>query len=187
METQAHTERQEPARRPKETAGTACYTLMESPLGRLLLGGDGRALTLINFQAGRGAMAPHAEWREEAASFAEAVRQLTAYFAGELTAFDLPLAPRGTPFQQKVWRALRDIPYGRTRSYGELADGLGLKNGARAVGAANGRNPLPVIVPCHRVIGSDGSLTGFYGGLELKEALLALEQGHSPGGQLALF
>jgi methylated-DNA-[protein]-cysteine S-methyltransferase len=101
--------------------------------------------------------------------------QLAEYFAGKRRVFSLPLAPRGTPFQRSVWQALRQIPYGETVSYGELARRLGSTSGARAVGLANGANPLPIIVPCHRVIGADGSLTGFGGGLTIKRALLALE------------
>ena len=173
--------------RDKDALGTECFTLLESPLGPLLLGSDGEALTLINFQAGEGAMAPRPAWRKAGAPFAEAKRQLRGYFAGEVTRFELPLAPRGTPFQLKVWEALREIPYGKTRTYGQLAVQLGMPTGSRAVGSANGRNPLPVVVPCHRVIGADGSLTGFYGGLQLKQALLGLEQKHCPGGQLPLF
>ncbi len=173
-------------RREKEVTGTTCFSWMDSPLGRLLLAGDGRALTLINFQAGNGAMVPRPDWTERAEPFREAVRQLDGYFAGRLSDFDLPLAPRGTAFQQKVWGALREIPYGQTRTYGQLAQGLGMPGAARAVGAANGRNPLPVVVPCHRVIGGDGSLTGFYGGLSLKQALLDLEGWTRPGAQLSL-
>ncbi len=105
------------------------------------------------------------------------MRQLEAYFAGELTDFSLALAPRGTPFQLSVWQALREIPYGATRSYGELARAIGRPKASRAVGAANGSNPLPIVVPCHRVIGSSGKLTGFGGGLEAKAILLSLEQG----------
>ena len=109
------------------------------------------------------------------------VRELTAYFAGELREFSLPLAPVGTPFQLDVWNALRAIPYGETRSYGELAERIGRPKAVRAVGAANGANPLPIVVPCHRVIGSNGTLTGFGGGLPLKQALLALERGARDG------
>lgn len=174
-------------RREKDALGTECYALMDSPLGPLLLGSNGEALTLINFQESDGAMTPRPAWRKARSPFSEAVRQLKAYFAGELKRFDLPLAPRGTDFQLKVWEALRRIPYGETRTYGHLARQMGMPTGSRAVGAANGRNPLPVVVPCHRIIGSDGSLTGFYGGLRLKHALLGLEQQHSAGGQLALF
>jgi methylated-DNA-[protein]-cysteine S-methyltransferase len=113
----------------------------------------------------------------DAPPLAEARRQLDSYFAGELREFDLPLAPQGSAFQMSVWRELRRIPYGETISYGELARRVGDPTKARAVGAANGSNPLPVIVPCHRVIGADGSLTGFGGGLERKRRLLELEAG----------
>jgi methylated-DNA-[protein]-cysteine S-methyltransferase len=107
--------------------------------------------------------------------FDAVVAQLRAYFDGTLTAFDLPLAPRGTPFQQAVWSALREIPYGRTVSYGEIADRIGRPTAARAVGMANGRNPIGIIVPCHRVVGSSGDLTGYGGGLDRKRHLLAFE------------
>jgi methylated-DNA-[protein]-cysteine S-methyltransferase len=105
----------------------------------------------------------------------EASRQLDAYFAAELRSFDLPLNPRGTPFQLSVWKALRNIPYGQTRSYGQIADVVGAPKAVRAVGAANGQNPIPIVIPCHRVIGSNGKLTGFGGGLPLKRLLLDLE------------
>ena len=113
--------------------------------------------------------------RSDAAPFAEAEAQLHAYFAGELERFELPLAPRGTAFQRSVWDALREIPYGRTTTYSELAASIGRPSACRAVGAANGRNPLPVIVPCHRVLGAAGALTGYGGGLERKRDLLAFE------------
>ena len=117
------------------------------------------------------------EYRDETPPLGEARRQIEAYFAGELREFDLPLAPQGSGFQLRVWEELRAIPYGETISYGELAQRVGDPGAARAVGLANGRNPLPVIVPCHRVIGADGSLTGFGGGLDRKRALLELEAG----------
>ena len=178
---------QKSARRTKGT-GTDCYAYLDSPLGSILLGAGEGGLTLINFQAGTGPVTPDPAWREAGEPFREARRQVAAYFAGDLERFDLPLAPEGTLFQRRVWEELRRIPYGQTRSYGQLAHRLGKPGAARAVGAANGRNPLPIVVPCHRVIGSDGSLTGFYGGLFLKKALLALEGGDSPpaGGQLSL-
>ncbi|MFH8344375.1 methylated-DNA--[protein]-cysteine S-methyltransferase [Streptomyces sp. NPDC018045] len=127
--------------------------------------------------------------------FAAAVRQLRAYFDGTLTTFDLPLAPRGTPFQRRVWAALCEIPYGGTLSYGQLADRLGRPSAARAVGLANGRNPIGIVIPCHRVIGASGSLTGYGGGLDRKRRLLEFERGGSArgrerldlGGQQALF
>lgn len=158
------------------------YTRMDSPVGDLILGGDATALRYVGFQAGPRAMAPAPEWEPAEAPFREAVRQLRAYFAGRLRTFDLPLAPRGTPFQLAVWQALRGIAYGDTCSYGELAARIGRPTASRAVGAANGRNPLPIIVPCHRVVGSDGALTGFGGGLPIKQALLELEQRHAGRG-----
>lgn len=111
----------------------------------------------------------------EVEPFKAAADQLDAYFAGELTRFDVPLAPRGSEFQQRVWAALQEIPYGRTESYGELAERIGSPGGARAVGLANGKNPIGIIIPCHRVVGADGSLTGYGGGLDRKQQLLDLE------------
>ena len=111
----------------------------------------------------------------EVEQFKAAADQLDAYFAGELTRFDLPLAPRGSEFQQRVWAALQEIPYGRTESYGELAELIGSPGGARTVGLANGKNPIGIIIPCHRVVGADGSLTGYGGGIERKKQLLDLE------------
>ncbi len=147
------------------------HTTIPSPVGDLLLLGDEAALHSVVFPDYR--VPPGA--RRSDAAFARAREQFERYFAGELTEFDLPLAPVGTPFQHQVWAALRAIPYGETRSYGELAAQIGRPGAARAVGLANGRNPLPIVVPCHRVIGANGSLTGFGGGIERKAALLALE------------
>ncbi len=155
------------------------YSHTDSPVGRLLLAGDAAGLRLIGFPTGKGRRAPEPDWRQDDAPFREAVRQLEAYFAGALTDFSLELAPRGTPFQLAVWRALSEIPYGETRSYGELARAIGRPKASRAVGAANGSNPLPIVVPCHRVIGSSGKLTGFGGGLAAKAILLSLEQGEA--------
>ena len=157
------------------TDRTMFWHEIDSPVGRLLLAGHGGALTRLYFQAGPRPFAPPQQWRPDAAPFARVVAQLAEYFAGKRRAFRLQLEPAGTPFQLAVWRALREIPYGETLAYGELARRLGHANGARAVGFANGSNPLPIIVPCHRVIGADGSLTGFGGGLYIKRALLALE------------
>jgi methylated-DNA-[protein]-cysteine S-methyltransferase len=148
---------------------------VDSPVGPLLLCGDGDALTGVHFQAGPHPLQPPAAWRKDAAPFAQALVQLGEYFAGTRRAFRLHLAPEGTPFQLAVWRELRAIPFGETRTYGELARRVGVAGGARAVGLANGANPLPIIVPCHRVIGADGSLTGFGGGLYIKRALLSHE------------
>ena len=151
------------------------YSHMDSPVGRLLLAGDGENLTLISFPTGHKRKQVQPGWREDAGPFGEAKRQLAAYFAGELADFDLPLAPKGTPFQLSVWRALLTIPFGQTISYGQLAERIGRPTASRAVGAANGNNPIPIIIPCHRVIGSTGKLTGFGGGIEVKAALLTLE------------
>jgi methylated-DNA-[protein]-cysteine S-methyltransferase len=151
------------------------YTHTDSPVGRLLLAGDAEALHIVSFPGGSRAVSPDPGWSRDDGLFGDAKDQLTAYFAGQLQDFDLPLKPAGTAFQMKVWALLRTIPYGETRSYGWLAGALGSPSASRAVGAANGANPLPIIVPCHRVIGANGSLTGFGGGIETKRFLLALE------------
>jgi methylated-DNA-[protein]-cysteine S-methyltransferase len=154
------------------------WHVVGSPIGDLLLTGDGRALTGLHMLAtGEGADAADPSWRHDPEAFAEAEAQLRAYFDGELAEFDLELAPSGTPFQIEVWRALLDVPYGETTSYGEIARQLGKPSAFRAVGAANGRNPIAVIVPCHRIIGSAGSLVGYGGGLDRKRLLLDLEAG----------
>ena len=154
------------------------YTIVDSPLGPILLAGNNEGLRELNFQEGKRPTPIGADWEKNAAHFAETIAQLQAYFAGELQEFDLPLAPTGTPFQITVWRELKAIPYGETISYGELARRIGKPKAARAVGLANGANPLPLVVPCHRVVGSDGRLTGYGGGLPIKEALLAHERSH---------
>lgn len=154
---------------------TTYYCYYEAPIGQLLLAGDGEALSLLGFPRGKMQRVHAPDWTRDPGPFRDVSRQLEQYFAGELTAFDLPLAPSGTPFQEQVWAALRQIPYGVTWSYGELARHIGKPNASRAVGAANGLNPIPVIIPCHRVIGSNGKLTGFGGGLDTKEFLLGLE------------
>ena len=151
------------------------YTWTQSPVGRLLLAGTD-ALSLIAFSRGPRSIAPKADWKASDAPFLRrAADQLAAYFQGTLRQFDLDLKPNGTPFQLQVLDALSKIPYGETRSYGEIATQIGKPTAVRAVGAANGRNPLPIVLPCHRVIGADGSLTGFGGGLETKRYLLDLE------------
>jgi methylated-DNA-[protein]-cysteine S-methyltransferase len=157
------------------TPASLNYTLMESPLGEVLIAGDERGLYRIIFQGGTGAIDPPAAWQRDDRALGDAVDQLNAYFAGELREFDLPLVPRGTDFQLQVWRALQVIPYGETRSYADLAVAIGRPTATRAVGAANGRNPLPIIIPCHRVIGASGELTGYHGGLHLKKGLLRIE------------
>jgi methylated-DNA-[protein]-cysteine S-methyltransferase len=152
-----------------------CY--WDTPLGRLLLARDGRALRVIRFPSERRPCQPGGGWRERAGSFGDVIEQLQEYFAGRRRTFELPLEPEGTPFQQQVWRALLEIPYGETTSYAALASRIGLPSGTRAVGAANGRNPLPILIPCHRVIGANGKLTGYGGGVAIKARLLALESG----------
>ncbi len=152
------------------------FTQIESSLGPLLLAADETGLRSIDFVNGRRPARPDPVWHEDSERLQESVRQLRAYFAGELETFDLPLAPAGTPFQLSVWRRLCEIPYGETISYGELARRLGNPNASRAVGLANGANPIPIVIPCHRVIGSNGKLTGYGGGLPIKEKLLALER-----------
>ncbi|MEP7362338.1 MAG: methylated-DNA--[protein]-cysteine S-methyltransferase [Acidobacteriota bacterium] len=146
-----------------------------SPIGELLLAGDGAALSLIGFPAGKGHRAPREDWVEDPAAFSDARRQLDDYFEGKLRQFDIPLAPRGTEFQLAVWEALTCIPFGETIAYRDLAIRIGNPTAVRAVGAANGANPIPIVVPCHRVIGADGSLTGFGGGLDTKRWLLRHE------------
>jgi methylated-DNA-[protein]-cysteine S-methyltransferase len=158
-----------------DAAKTTYWDEIKTPIGPLLLAGSSRGLSCVGFQAGPRPMRAQPHWVRSSEPFTAAVAQLAAYFKGSLRIFDLALAPRGTPFQLAVWEALRLIPYGETLSYGELARRLGHPQGARAVGLANGANPLPIIVPCHRVIGADGSLTGFGGGLPIKRALLGLE------------
>ncbi|MDE2261456.1 MAG: methylated-DNA--[protein]-cysteine S-methyltransferase [Gammaproteobacteria bacterium] len=148
---------------------------IDSPVGRLLLAGDGERLIQVCFQSGPRPQRPQDGWVADPAPLRAAIAQLGEYFAGRRRAFDLPLAPRGTEFQRRVWRALTEIAYGTTISYGELARRIGKPSASRAVGLANGANPLPIVVPCHRVIGADGSLTGFGGGLPIKRSLLALE------------
>ena len=158
-------------------------TTYKSPLGKLELESDGKSLTRVRLP-GEPKLPPHGAGAGAAADirfvrdpkpFTAIIAQLDEYFAGTRRRFDLPLAPRGTPFQLKVWRELRKIPYGKTITYAVLAHRAGNDAACRAVGAANGRNPLPIVVPCHRVIGSDGSLTGFGGGIAAKRKLLELE------------
>ncbi|MFT4050518.1 MAG: methylated-DNA--[protein]-cysteine S-methyltransferase, partial [Solirubrobacterales bacterium] len=144
------------------------YATIESPVGELLLLGDGRSITALRFDGDGESDRRKAGLTEDRSAFAAAERQLADYFSGERDSFDLPLDPDGTDFQKRVWLALREIPYGETRSYGEIAAAIGSPTAARAVGGANNRNPIAVIVPCHRVIGSGGKLVGYAGGLERK-------------------
>lgn len=157
------------------TAATLRYTTVDSPIGELLLLGDSHALRGLHMQAGPRPMTVASGWEPDAPAFTNVRAQLAEYFAGRRTAFEMAFVLDGTPFQQRVWNALRAIPYGETISYGKLARAIGRPMAARAVGLANGRNPISVIVPCHRVIGADGTLTGYGGGTERKRMLLDLE------------
>jgi methylated-DNA-[protein]-cysteine S-methyltransferase len=154
---------------------TTFHTTMKSPIGPLLLAADENGLRLVHFASGRRPKSPERDWVEDKAPFKEVIRQLQAYFEGKRKEFDLPLVLDGTEFQMLVWRNLQKIPYGETVSYGQLAKRIGKPEASRAVGLANGSNPIPIILPCHRVIGSNGDLTGFGGGIPLKKKLLALE------------
>jgi len=151
------------------------YCYLNTPIGELLLAGEDGALAMIGFPKGSMRRDPEADWIYNEKPLANARQQLKEYFAGARKEFDLPLRIKGTEFQVSVLNALQEIPYGRTASYGEIAKRIGRPKAVRAVGAANGRNPIPIVVPCHRVIGSSGDLTGFGGGLDTKAALLRLE------------
>lgn len=155
------------------------YCFLDTPIGELLLAGEDGALSMIGFPKGSMRREPEADWIFNEQPLADACTQLREYFAGERQTFDIPLKLDGTDFQVSVLRALQEIPYGETASYGEIARRIGRPKAVRAVGAANGRNPIPIVVPCHRVIGSTGDLTGFGGGLDTKEALLRLEAEHT--------
>jgi methylated-DNA-[protein]-cysteine S-methyltransferase len=151
------------------------YRTIDSPIGPLALAGRGQVLTNLRM-VDQTYEPDRTNWVPDDRAFPDAVEQLEAYFAGERTDFDLELSLTGTEFQRRVWQALLTIPYGETRSYGEIAEQIGASGAARAVGLANGRNPIAIIVPCHRVIGASGSLTGYGGGLERKQSLLELER-----------
>ena len=161
------------------------YCYLDTPIGELLVAGDRDGLAMIGFPEGAMRREPEPDWIFNERELAEPCRQLTEYFDGSRKQFDLELNPSGTEFQVQVLDELRKIPYGTTVSYGEIARRIGRPRAVRAVGAANGRNPIPIVIPCHRVIGADGDLTGFGGGLPTKEALLRLELENSqfvPGG-----
>jgi methylated-DNA-[protein]-cysteine S-methyltransferase len=160
---------------PAPVTDRLSYTTVASPIGELLLVGGEEGLRGLFMQPHRHGPAVGPGWRRDPGALAGATSQLEEYFAGERTQFELPLAPHGTPFQQDVWALLCEIPFGETTSYGALATRLGRPDRARAVGAANGRNPISIVVPCHRVIGAGGALVGYGGGLERKRALLAHE------------
>ncbi len=160
------------------------FSWMESPIGKLLLTSDGESLTRLYMQTQKYGCQPQSDWRRDDAIFKVARAQLESYFAGELREFNLPLAPAGSEFQRTVWRALLDIPFGQTESYGGLAQRIGTPKAARAVGLANGHNPISIIIPCHRVIGANGSLTGYGGGIERKRWLLTHEGSGNPQSRL---
>lgn len=156
------------------------YRKIKSPIGELILAGDispdkSETLKALGFPSGKGEIEPKASWQYDDNIFKEAEQQLAEYFNGDRLNFDLLLAPEGTAFQLKVLAALQTIPFGETKSYADIANQIGSPKAVRAVGSANGRNPLPIVIPCHRVIGSDGSLTGFGGGIDAKKFLLSLE------------
>lgn len=156
---------------------TRYFTCIESPIGRLRLAGDAESLLRVDFQGTETVLGPPGEWKEDRVPFGAVIAQLGEYFQGRRESFGVPFALEGTPFQKQVWQALVTIPYGQTVPYGELARRIERPRAVRAVGAACGRNPIPVIIPCHRVIGSNGKLTGFRGGLAAKRRLLSLEAG----------
>lgn len=175
-----------PGTTPARPVGTPAvtWTSVPSPIGDLLLTADDGVLSRVWMTEQRHQTGvADGSWLRDDAGFAAARDQLDAYFGGELEVFTLDLAPAGTPFQLEVWAALREIPYGTTWSYGQLAAHIGRPGASRAVGLANGRNPISIVVPCHRVIGSSGTLTGYGGGLERKQWLLDLERGR---GQLSV-
>jgi methylated-DNA-[protein]-cysteine S-methyltransferase len=161
------------------TRAPLAFTTLQSPIGELLLVGDGERLHGLHMQDGRRPARVAAHWRRSASGFARVGEQLREYFAGERSSFDVALMLRGSAFERRVWSALQEIPYGQTVSYAEIARRIGRPTAARAVGLANARNPVAVIVPCHRVIGADGRLTGYGGGLERKRLLLELERGQA--------
>ena len=158
------------------------YTTVASPIDELMITADDEGLTGLFCTPHRGRAEPQEHWRRDDAGLRDVTDQLAAYFAGELTEFDVRLAPKGTAFQSEVWTALREVPYGTTTTYGALARRLDKPIGAaRAIGACNGRNPISIIVPCHRVIGADGNIIGYAGGLDRKRWLLAHEKSHAGG------
>jgi methylated-DNA-[protein]-cysteine S-methyltransferase len=155
------------------------YDLYESPHGQMLLVAEGEGLSGVYFEGQKYHAQVEPEWRRDArhAPLLQAKRELAEYFGGERKCFESPLAPEGTPFQRSVWKAISTVDFGKTITYGELARRAGCIGSARAAGAATGRNPITILVPCHRIVGSNGSLTGYAGGLARKRALLALESG----------
>lgn len=153
------------------------YAYLNTPIGELLITGE-KKLENIHFPESKKRVSPQPDWEEDPVFFKPVLDQLTAYFDGRLTAFDIDMELKGTHFQKTIWKELAKVPYGATVSYGELAKKAGNPKASRAVGMANAKNPIPIIIPCHRVIGKDGSLTGFGGGLDVKKQLLELENVH---------
>ena len=159
-------------------SSTSCsYWIWSSPVGQLLLVSDGHGLRGLHFQDGAQPLEIDEAWKKQRSSFTDVIKQLEHYFAGRLQTFTIPLSLRGTSFQLSIWQALTTIPYGETVSYGAIAKKISNPKSSRAVGAANGQNPVSIIVPCHRVIGQSGKLVGYGGGLPIKKVLLDLEQG----------
>ncbi len=165
----------------RKPSGGVHYCVMNSPVGKLLLAGNQKGLSLVCFQDGAHPITPEPSWTYDEKPLQKPMSQLKAYFAGRRKAFSLKLKPEGTSFQLRVWKRLHAIPYGRTLSYGQIAKAIGKPQASRAVGAANGQNPLSIVVPCHRVIGSTGRLVGYGGGLAIKETLLSLERRYDLG------
>ncbi|NKB89144.1 MAG: methylated-DNA--[protein]-cysteine S-methyltransferase [Acidobacteria bacterium] len=157
------------------------FTYVDTPIGPLFVAGDHDALHEVSFSTGHQIREPREGWTEDAGSLRFATVQIDEYFAGTRRDFDLPLAMQGTDFQKRVWNELMEIPFGESRTYGEMAETLGSPGAARAVGRANATNHIPLIVPCHRVVGADGSLTGFGGGMPTKQWLLRFEGVLAPG------
>jgi len=155
------------------------YAVLSSPVGNLLIGGDARDVTLIGFSQGIRAITPRSDWRHNDSLYVEARSQLTGYFAGLRRTFNFPMMMIGTDFQKAVWVELLRVPWGKTRAYRDLARDIGRPKAIRAVGAANGANPLPIVVPCHRLCSADGSLKKYGGGLDAKRFLLNLELGRT--------
>ena len=160
----------------KQSSKTYSYWIWPSPVGKLLLRDDGQGLYGLQFQDGAHPLEIDENWKKQRSPFTTVIQQLEGYFAGRLQRFTIPLSLEGTAFQRSVWRALKTIPYGKTVSYGAISKKIGNPKASRAVGAANGQNPVSIIVPCHRVIGANGKLVGYGGGLPIKTALLELEQ-----------
>lgn len=160
----------------KHASRPCSYWTWPSPVGELLLIDNGHGLCGLQFQDGLHPLEINEDWKKQRSPFTVVIKQLGEYFAGRLQRFTIPLSLEGTAFQRAVWRALKTIPYGKTVSYGDISNKIGNPKASRAVGAANGQNPVSIIVPCHRVIGANGKLVGYGGGLPIKTALLELEQ-----------